>query len=207
MLNKISISVGEWEKQRRIYFNEKNNLLKLGFAAFYLNRSNRSGIIPSGGIIGGKGQDGSWKMDVRFNKKALTKRIETVASYANRIIPSNHDCKTVLDRKPRRHAFFYIDPPYYQKGGRLYLNNFSDKDHIRLVKILSAKRPYKWILTYDNCEFIRSLYKGFRLFSFDLNYSLQNKRKGDELLITDKDILLPSQININGRLSTYRPVA
>lgn len=63
---------------------EQAELLDLAFSTFFLNRTNRSGIIK-GGVIGGKEQTGEWKMDVRFNKADLIKRIEKIALYRDRI--------------------------------------------------------------------------------------------------------------------------
>lgn len=48
--------------------SEKHSMLEIGFATFFLNRTNRSGILKAG-VIGGKAQLGKWKIDVRFNKK------------------------------------------------------------------------------------------------------------------------------------------
>ena len=65
------VTVDNWEIQRHVQKNKhQQNLLEVGFSTFYLNRTNRSGII-SAGIIGGRQQTGEWKIDARFNKKNL----------------------------------------------------------------------------------------------------------------------------------------
>ena len=69
----------EWEKQKRIYENTRSEFL-LGFATFFLNRTNYSGVI-TGGPIGGFEQKGQWKIDARFNKKSLIDRIERISYF------------------------------------------------------------------------------------------------------------------------------
>src|SRR3989344_1269509 len=75
--NKIKatdITIKNWEKFKKIHKNkEKETLFNLGFATFFLNRANHSGVID-GGVIGGIGQKGVYKIDCRFNKKDLIER-------------------------------------------------------------------------------------------------------------------------------------
>ena len=76
----VPLTIEEWSKQRNICLNQKNKYsFELGFATFYMNRTNRSGIIK-GGIIGGQEQSGRWKMNARFNREDLAKRIQEIAS-------------------------------------------------------------------------------------------------------------------------------
>ena len=70
-------------------------LLKLGFSTFFLNRTNRSGII-SGGVIGGKRQEGAWKLDCRFNKSDLVKRIRKIAENKKKISLYNKDASEFI---------------------------------------------------------------------------------------------------------------
>jgi DNA adenine methylase len=75
----VRVSMREWERQRSVYDDRDSaDLTDLGFAALFLNRTNRSGII-SGGVIGGKDQTGAWKLDARFTKPELINRIKRVA--------------------------------------------------------------------------------------------------------------------------------
>jgi DNA adenine methylase len=60
------------------------SVLDIGFAAFFLNRTNRSGIL-AGGVIGGKLQDGLYKLNARYNKNDLISRIQVIGSLRNRI--------------------------------------------------------------------------------------------------------------------------
>lgn len=77
-IKETPVTVNEWEKQRNILlYQNKKYSFDLGFAIFFLNRTNRSGIIK-GGMIGGKAQNGIWKIDARYNKNDLIKRIEKI---------------------------------------------------------------------------------------------------------------------------------
>ncbi|WP_192881119.1 MULTISPECIES: hypothetical protein [unclassified Photorhabdus] len=68
-----SVTIEEWHKQREIQNNKDNyNDFELGFSSFFLNRTNRSGIILKAGVIGGGvEQKSKYSLDCRFNKKGL----------------------------------------------------------------------------------------------------------------------------------------
>ena len=75
MLAKTDVSMAEWRRQRVTYMSSgRIARLRRGFAAFFLNRCNRSGIIMNGGPIGGVRQDGRWKLGARFNRSGLMQR-------------------------------------------------------------------------------------------------------------------------------------
>ena len=209
-IKKTSITIEEWKIQKNIYNTEKKDLLSLGFATFFLNRCNRSGIIPTGGPIGGRQQNGIWKIDIRYNKQILISRILKIASFSNKINFSNVDAKKILKNiTNKKNIFIYIDPPYYEKGGDLYLNVFADDDHISLSNIIAGMERKNWLLTYDNCDFIRKIYKKnkIRILSFHLNYSLQDKKKGQELLIYPEQMYMPSQIKLNGNIQSFQKIS
>src|SRR3990172_7653796 len=78
------VTMAEWRRQRAIYDRmDSADLGELGFAALFLNRTNRSGII-AGGVIGGKQQTGKWPIGARFHKEELLRRIRMVSRYRNR---------------------------------------------------------------------------------------------------------------------------
>jgi DNA adenine methylase len=188
------VTVPEWERQREVQ-SRKNSarILELGFSTFFLNRTNRSGIIHSGGIIGGKAQDGAWKLDCRFNKADLIKRIRRVAQYRNRISTYNEDAEEFLQRLGASipaSSVLYIDPPYYEKGSQLYKNAYRRSDHERIAATLSGlSNP--WFMTYDNVEPIRKLYVGYESVELEIGYSVQTKRLGSELLVVSQGLRLP----------------
>ena len=191
------ISVEHWLRQREIFLlQDLSNPLELGFATFFLNRTNRSGIIKSAGIIGGLKQDGNYKMDCRFNREGLVRRIRRIRSYSDRIHLTRLDAldflRSVGTELPPD-VFLCVDPPYFKKGASLYTSFYKPEDHAAVAKrMLGLNCP--WILTYDDAPEIRALYKSRRQFSFDINYSIQTKRVGTELLVASKGLRLPIQI-------------
>lgn len=188
------LTVDEWEKQRVIHRNmNASNWLALGFSAFFLNRTNRSGIIKNAGVIGGRGQTGNYKIDCRFNRIDLARRIQRIAKYKERIHLSNLDALKFLTRGEKhlpRDSLFFIDPPYYKKGSSLYTNFYVPEDHEALARRITELDRH-WVVTYDDVPEIRKLYRSRRQYCFDINYSLHEKRLGTELLIASKGIKIP----------------
>lgn len=179
------ITIDEWHKQKYILANPNDHdFLTHGFAAFFLNRTNRSGILK-GGVIGGKNQDGNYKLDARFNKPNLIKRIEKIGCFKNRINIYNRDALELLaeaDILLPHDSMIYLDPPYYVKGQGLYRNFYNHDDHVNIRKCLDNISS-KWIVSYDNCPQIRDIYEGYRQYEYELNYSAYYKTKGSEVMI------------------------
>src|SRR5258708_21931453 len=149
-IRETPITINEWYRQREAYRQKDTDLYDLGFAAFFLNRTNRSGILD-GGVIGGLNQTGKWPIDARFNKENLIRKIEIIAKHKRNIEVLNEDGLEVIRRfaeKPT--VFFYIDPPYYLKGSLLYLNSYNHNDHSRLAELLNSLTEPKWIAIYEN---------------------------------------------------------
>jgi len=180
------ISMENWFIQKEIQTkNDTTDLLSLGFSTFFLNRTNRSGIIKAG-VIGGKKQEGTYKMDCRFNKPNLIKLIRKIATFKGQIELHRLDALDFLEIvKRRRNQFYFIDPPYYQKGKQLYTNFYSHDDHVELANYFKKKLKSKKILiSYDNCSEIETLYKKQHQSVKSLNYSVGSKRSGEEIFIT-----------------------
>jgi len=182
-LERTPVNVKEWRKQKAIYENKRSKRFDLGFATFFLNRTNRSGIL-NGGPIGGLDQTGKWKIDARYNKKALIQRIREIAEYKSRITVTNEDGVSLVGRYLRKkNTFIYLDPPYYEKAADLYLNIFEEKDHARLAKKLNAHPDATWLLTYDDKPAILKLYSERETINFSLSYNAYETRQGRELMI------------------------
>ena len=91
-----SLTVDEWRRQRHILKHTKDfSQIDVGFSLFYLNRCNRSGI-PNGGVIGGLNQQGRWKMDARFPRNELIRRVEAVAKNRERITVTKLDAEVFI---------------------------------------------------------------------------------------------------------------
>lgn len=197
LIKTTPVTISEWEKQKEIHLQaNKDDPISLGFATFFLNRTNRSGIIKGAGVIGGKAQTGNYKIDCRFNKDDLVSRIHRIHKYRDRINLYNQDAVAFMQngKSLPQSTLFFIDPPYFVKGSSLYTSFYNPEDHASVAKAtMSLSQP--WIVTYDNVEQISELYKGCNQHSFNINYSLQTKRKGSELLITSSDIYIGSEIN------------
>ena len=196
------VTVNEWEKQREIMLNKnKKYSFELGFATFFLNRTNRSGIIK-GGIIGGKEQNGIWKIDARYNKNDLIKRIEKIYEYKSKIHIYNKDVNSLITRYIPlygNNSFVYFDPPYFGKGRELYLNFFNYNDHIRIEEYIRNYVDCDWVITYDDVPEIADIYQNYCMRKFDLSYSVGKKRKASEYIIFKKDIMIPSKKQFNDK--------
>ena len=197
VIQRTPITMDEWHQQRAIHqAGDATDSLRLGFATFFLNRTNRSGVISGAGAIGGSLQNGPYKLDCRFNKEDLVRRIRRVAKYRGRIHLSNLDAIPFMQKKARElpdPSFFCIDPPYFNKGSKLYTNFYGPSEHAAVANaVLKLECP--WIVTYDYTEEIMALYSKRRQFVFDINYSIQTKRVGSELLVASKGLRLPKTI-------------
>lgn len=198
MIDKVRINVKEWNNQKIIYKeHNKNNLLKLGFSTFFLNRTNMSGVI-NGGIIGGINQNGNYKISARFNKPDLIEKIIKISREKDRIILSNIDAIDFLKKKNINKygkIFINLDPPYVQKGSKLYENAYKKNDHEKLSKILSNSN-YMWIVTYDVCPLILSLYKNYRASYLDITYNINKKRKEKEYIFFSDNLVISKYIKL-----------
>lgn len=187
------VTIPEWRRQKDVYRSKSPiSRLRHGFATFYLNRCNRSGIIMNGGPIGGIKQTGKWKLDARFNKAELRERCEKVAEYRDRIYVSSQDGIEFIERLAAEGTFFFIDPPYFGKGKTLYLNALNEEYHAALASRMKLMRDTAWVITYDDCPEIRQLYRGWAsIRPFSLRYAAAERRNGKEVLITPKWMRLP----------------
>lgn len=191
LINDTPVTIEEWHKQKILLKREELSPLEHGFAAFFLNRTNRSGILKAG-VIGGLNQTGSYKLDCRFNKIDLIKRIERIGELAKQIHVTNFDTETwlpILDRSVPPNSLIYLDPPYYEKGQGLYRNFYCHQDHLAIQeKLTNIKTP--WIVSYDNNPNIKEIYNKYRQQEYVLNYSVQKKIKATEIIIYSDNLIL-----------------
>jgi DNA adenine methylase len=186
-----------WRKQRKIQAAENATTLELGFSTFFLNRTNRSGII-SGGVIGGQKQTGKWKIDARYNSEQLARRIEKIASFAPRINLYNLDAAEFLTKhvaKLPKKSLIYLDPPYYMPIRGLYQDSYGWNDHKRLAGLMRTVKQ-KWIISYNNALAIKRLYSGYDREIFSLRYSAQDRYSGTEIMVFCPELKRPDEIEI-----------
>lgn len=183
------LTVEEWRHQKEVYRTaDERNPLALGFAFFFLNRTNRSGILNAG-PIGGITQTGNYKIDARFNRDQLAGRISSIGSLASRITVTSVDGRATVERYAGdASSFLYIDPPYVDMGGTLYLNAFTHRDHAELAQTLDGVPDGNWVVTYDTSDFIRRLYRNFDIREYQLHYSARRTGKTQELMIASQTI-------------------
>lgn len=189
----VNVDINEWHRQKKIRENiDTEDVLSIGFSTFFLNRTNRSGIIDKAGPIGGFQQNGNYKIDCRFNKKNLIDRILKIAERRYDILVYNMEALTFIDEVilKTRKSFTFFDPPYYNKGPGLYTNFYCHGDHENLAKYIQNKlKNRKWIVSYDNVHEVKNMYRGTTQFEFSLNYSLQTKKSGSEVMFLSKNIV------------------
>lgn len=189
------VTIEEWYRQKEIYNTQKDKYsFELGFATFFLNRTNRSGIINAG-PIGGYEQNGNYLIDARYNKDALIKKINQIKKYKSKIKIYNKDIRRFIELviyTQNNNSFVYFDPPYYLKGKELYKNFFLPKDHKEIKNSIINKVHCPWVMTYDNEISIAEIYKDYCIKKYDLMYSLANKGKASELIIFSQENLCPS---------------
>lgn len=192
-ISRTRVSMAEWRRQRAALFSAESDELALAFATLFMNRTNRSGILK-GGVIGGKKQDGDYKLGCRFNKLELIRKIQRIHSYRDVIQVTQLDAELCLKRWARalpRRGLINIDPPYFRKGRDLYLSFYQAADHARLATLVrSLKVP--WMLTYDDAPQIRAHYAGLPMYSKNLVYYAQVKRAASELLVLSPKLKAPT---------------
>jgi DNA adenine methylase len=196
-ITRAKVTMKEWHRQRQIHDTpEEHDDLTLGFSTFFLNRTNRSGILTAG-VIGGKEQNGVWKIDARFNARDLVQRIEAIARVRSRIEFHQLDAvdflNEVMPKLPAK-SLVYLDPPYYVKGRDLYLHHYSHEDHVKVARRVARIKSKNWIVSYDNATEIQTLYSQYRSIVYGLSYSAQERYKGAEVMFFSNDLRIPEAV-------------
>lgn len=200
LIENTDINIENWLKMKEVQKNKKKaDILELGFSTFFLNRTNRSGIINAG-VIGGIKQVGIYKMDCRFNKKDLINRIRLIAKYKKNIKLYRKDALKLIEKikkeSSNNNTIFYFDPPYYIKGPGLYKNSYNNDDHKKVSQEIEKIKTIHWIVSYDNTSKVKDFYKFVKnSFEFNLTYTAFCIKKGKEILFFD-----PKLKNINFNL-------
>lgn len=194
-IKKTEITVENWKKFKKIHFNKETaKLFDLGFATFFLNRTNHSGIID-GGIIGGLNQKGDYKINCRFNKRDLIERIKLIATYKRKINLYNFDALEIIEKiqkeKGDKNIIFYFDPPYYLKGPSLYMSHYKNDDHQKVSKEIQKIKNAKWIVSYDNTPEIKKLYITSIKKEYTFLHTANEIKEGKEILFFSNNLVVP----------------
>lgn len=197
LIENTPVNIEEWKKQKAVQKNKNTtSLLELGFSTFFLNRTNRSGILLAN-PIGGINQKGNYLIDCRYNKENLIKRIRLLSQYKEQVTVKNTDAiellKQVSTELEQNNSLMYLDPPYYFKASSLYLNHYKDSDH-RNVRIELENNLINWIVSYDNVMEIVDIFRGYRNKQFSFKHTAYNIREGKEIIYFSDNIILPKNI-------------
>lgn len=197
LLESTPITIQEWFRWRSILRDECSaSMVERGFATLFMNRTNRSGILKAG-VIGGKKQEGEYKLDARFKKDVVACRIKEIAKRANDISVYCEDSLSLLNRcsdfLPEK-SLIYLDPPYYLKGKGLYRNYYEHDDHVAIANALqNQKFKWPWVVSYDNTEEICAMYKLSQSLSYGLNYTAQRRYVGSEVMFFSQNLVVPDE--------------
>lgn len=199
MVAEADVSMDAWHHWRAVMNGHvAATKLERGFATLFMNRTNRSGILK-GGVIGGKLQAGTYRLDARFMRDKICERLSRIGRLSDRIYVYEEDAHSILQRcsefLPSK-SLIYLDPPYYVKGAGLYRNSYKDDDHRQIANLLLAKEfPLPWVVSYDNAQEIRDMYGDASRVSYGLNYTAQKRYVGDEVMFfSEKLSAVPQKI-------------
>ena len=189
MIKKIQgtdITLREFDKQHLVQEKtETANLFTLGFSTFFLNRTAYSGVITAG-PIGGREQSSRYKVDCRFNKENLIKRIRLIAEKREHVHIFNEDAENFLklpaiQKLPKSRTVFYVDPPYFEKGVYLYKSKYRLEDHENLERTLRDMDSHIFV-SYDDCEEIRGIYASWDSRSMTVPHFAGKYKRGKEIM-------------------------
>ena len=154
---------------------EESDGFKQSIMFFVINRCSFSGATLSGGFSSDSSKN-------RFTESSIDNiKLLDLSSYQF----FNLDFKKFINDNQDEKNLMFLDPPYYlNKGNTLYGNNgdlHEAFNHKRLYKCLSTKK--NWIMTYNDCEYIRALYKGYQIIEVDWKYGMNATKKSSEIVI------------------------
>ena len=195
LIKQTPVTIQEWYNQKDEFDREGDgDLLYYGFATFFLNRTNVSGILK-GGVIGGVSQTGSYKINARFKKDDLISKICKIASHKSQITLFNLDALDLIYSiiPEFDHTFINYDPPYVSKGSKLYTNFYQENDH-KILHNAIIQSPTPWMVTYDDCDLIRHLYADQHAYLLPINYSAGSTKSTKEIGIFSKSLIIPEGI-------------
>jgi DNA adenine methylase len=195
LMRDTPLTMKTWTQQKKILMHQGDyDDLELGFATFFLNRTNRSGIL-NGGAIGGRDQSGPWKIDARFNRRDLIARVEAIARLRRRISLSRQNASDFLRGAAvhfPRNTLIYLDPPYYKKGKELYYDYYTHADHMEIAALVKKNlKKRRWLVSYDDAPQIRELYSGLAYIVYQIGYTARDVRRGSEIMFFAPGLRIP----------------
>jgi DNA adenine methylase len=182
-LRKIkSVSKEQFTAYRNTIMGLNNDVLKQSIQYFIINRCSFSGSTLSGGFS----EEASKK---RFTPSSIN-RIESL-DFTNIELYNNdfHDfINSLTTTKTDNKILLFLDPPYYlESKSKLYGNNgdmHETFDHKLLFDVLNTKK--NWVVTYNNCDYIRNLYKDYIILDVNWSYGMNTSKVSSEIIIISK---------------------
>ncbi|WP_273327841.1 DNA adenine methylase [Vallitalea guaymasensis] len=115
---------------------------------------------------------------VKKDIPTVVKYFEIVQERLSKVVIENRDFEHLIKTYNKPKSFFYLDPPYYGTE-KYYQVQFSKEDHVRLKKALDQIKG-KFLLSYNDCEYIRKLYKDYNIEEVKRPHNLHTKYKDKE---------------------------
>lgn len=197
-IHDVKITKEEWLKQEAILNTPADHsLLEVGFSNFFLNRTNRPGVLWKNAFREIK-QNELGAIDPRFNKNELIRRIEWIAMFRPRIRLYNLDAddfiKSVLPTLSSE-SLVYLDPPYYVKGWRPYEGDYSHDGHANIAKLVKEQIDQYWVVSYDNVPEAIEMYKGYSSMAYDIKHRARDSYIGAEIMFFSDRLIIPDVDN------------
>ena len=175
----VSVSKEQFVGYRKTIMDLDADTLQQAIQYFVINRCSFSGSTLSGGFS----EEASRK---RFTPSSIQK-IEAL-NFTNIEIYNEdfYDFLTHPHVATAATALLFLDPPYYlERKSKLYGNNgdlHEGFDHLRLFNLVKDEKR-NWVLTYNNCAFIRDLYKDFTIIDVNWKYGMNTSKQSSEIII------------------------
>lgn len=143
---------------------------------FIINRCSFSGATLSGGF--------SLESSIKRFTKSSIERVNKLDLELFEM--RNEDFSVIIgEYQGREDVLMFLDPPYYlEKGSKLYGNKgdmHETFDHVGLCELL--KETDNWFLTYNNCDYIKELYKDYKIIETNWSYGMNASKKSSEIVI------------------------
>jgi DNA adenine methylase len=198
----VEVSMDTWFAFKK-YLSEDSDkrfsVTELALAFLFYNRTNYSGIIK-GGPLGGKSQKSKYKLGCRFNKTKIIEKLVGLNKIAENVQIIRGDGLEFMKEESRNmsweNKFFYVDPPFYRVGKDLYREFFKDEDHINLADFL-ADLESPWLLSYDDSDFIRNLYREKKNARIYTDYQANFLKKSESELLFSNRVIPPGSTSVN----------
>lgn len=165
----------------RVQIMEEPQQLEQSVMYFIINRCSFSGATLSGGFS----QDASKN---RFTRSSIQKIAQLALEEFEITNFDFTDFLAQFEQSPR--DLLFLDPPYYLESGSNLYGKSGDMHEGFLHEVLFrvVKNYQNWIMTYNDCEYIRNLYKDFVIIPAEWSYGMNKTKKSSEIVILGRRI-------------------